>query len=241
VAGTSVDPDEVERDIRDHVDSALRTAEDPVSRASLDDVLARLGDPSQWVPDDELPAWRRVWRRVAYGPEEWRLPYLSFGLVVAALVTLPIGGALLLIPAWLVSRAALDLPAMRPETLGARKWLIYPPLVAAALIVAAFLIAGGAAPLLVWGIAEHGLVKELGFEARSGAELARLYAGFVLATLGAWWLIAAGLVAIFLRQVRWLCRPFGERLRRVPALMFAAIAAAMGIAGAVVMRAAILQ
>lgn len=240
VAGTSVDPDEVERDIRDHVDSALRTAEDPASRASLDEVLARLGDPSQWVPDDELPVWRRVWRRVAYGPEEWRLPYLSFALVVAALVTAPIGGVLLLIPAWLVSRAALDLPAQRPETLAARKWLIYPPLVLGVFIVAALVLTGGAAPLLAWGIAEHGLVKDLGIEAQSGAELTRLYTGFVLAAFGAWWFVAGALMAVFVRQVRWLCRPFADRLRRAPLLVATAVAAALAIAGGVVMRGAIL-
>ncbi len=239
VAGTSVDPDEVERDIRDHVDSALRSAEDPASRASLDEVLARLGDPAQWVPDEELPAWRRIWRRVAYGPEEWRLPYLSFALILLGIVTLPIGGALLLIPAWLVSRAALDLPALRPDTIGARKWLVYPPLVVVALFLACGLLAAGAAPLLAWGIGERGLIEALDMTTVHSRELIPLYTGFVLASIGAWWLLLAALVALFIRPVRWLFRPFADRLRRTHAIVLAAVGLVIGIAGGVALRASI--
>ncbi|MFN2442914.1 MAG: hypothetical protein ABR517_09535 [Thermoanaerobaculia bacterium] len=237
VAGTSVDPSEVERDIRDHIDSALRNADAPVSRATLDEVLARLGDPTQWVPDEELPAWRRVWRRVAFGPEEWRLPYLSFALTVFGLILVPVGvGVLLILAAWFVSRAALDLPTLRADTDDARKWLLYPPLVFVAVFSVILMFGGLAVPLMAWGVGGGGVEKIFGAEVLSRTESFRLHAGWVLASFGAWWLVLSGLVALLIRPLRRFFHPFATWLRRSHALALAAIALLIGALGAFLLR-----
>ena len=50
------DADEVERDVREHVTSALESQDSPVSSATLREVLSRLGDPWQWVSPEDLPS-----------------------------------------------------------------------------------------------------------------------------------------------------------------------------------------
>ena len=82
--GTSVDADEVERDVREHIEEALNGRSDPVPAADLSGVLERLGSPDQWVPDEGIPLWRRTIRRISAGPEDWRLAYASLGLAAVA-------------------------------------------------------------------------------------------------------------------------------------------------------------
>lgn len=237
VAGTSVDPNEVERDIRDHIDSALRNADAPVSRATLDEVLARLGDPTQWVPDEELPAWRRVWRRVAFGPEEWRLPYLSFALTVFGLILVPVGvGVLLILAAWFVSRAALDLPSLRVDTDDARRWLLYPPLVFVGVFAVVLMFGGPAVGLSSWGLAGGGLETAFGADVLSRAESFRLQAGWVLASFGGWWLVLSGFVALLIHPLQRFFYPFATWLRTSHALALAAIAVLIGALAAFLLR-----
>ena len=57
-----------------------------------------------------------------FGPDEYRLSYLAFGLFTIGVIVWP-----LLIPAYFLGRAALSLSAGRE--LGGRKWLVYPPIV----------------------------------------------------------------------------------------------------------------
>jgi hypothetical protein len=56
----TVDADEVERNIIEHIDSELEGATAAVSFEQLDAVLKRLGSPRQWIPEEELPWWRRI-------------------------------------------------------------------------------------------------------------------------------------------------------------------------------------
>lgn len=77
----AVEADEVEQNVREHVEIALAGAPSPVGAASLADVLEQLGPPEQWLSDEERPAWRRAMDRLIQGSEDWRLPYLSIGLV----------------------------------------------------------------------------------------------------------------------------------------------------------------
>jgi hypothetical protein len=104
--GTGVPADDVEADVRDHIASALESEAPPVAASALERVLERLGPPAVWVPDGELPHWRRVVRRLAQGPEEWRLAYLCFALTVAGVLTAPFGGVVLLAAAYFLARAA---------------------------------------------------------------------------------------------------------------------------------------
>ena len=118
-ARAAVEAAEVEQNVLEHVELALARRRCPSGTDSLAAVLEQLGPPERWLPDEERPAWRRTMDRLMTGPEDWRLAYLSFGLTTLMIVTLPIGGILLLLPAFLLSRAWVALIEERGETLGA--------------------------------------------------------------------------------------------------------------------------
>ena len=146
-----VHPDEVEADIREHVGNELHAAPRPVPLPALDAVLARLGPPAQWgaAPDPTLfgrarhliraslrdarviAAERAMRVRFAlwHGPEDWRLPYLSFGVFALGALTVFVFPLALLV-SYVLSRAGLAVAREKGITLGAgRKWLLYPPVV----------------------------------------------------------------------------------------------------------------
>ena len=50
----SVDADDVERDVQEHIAVEFEDKEEPVTLSELETVLERLGSPSQWIPEDEL-------------------------------------------------------------------------------------------------------------------------------------------------------------------------------------------
>ncbi|MHC4860853.1 MAG: HAAS signaling domain-containing protein, partial [Planctomycetota bacterium] len=56
----SVDAEEVKRDVREHIEAEIGDREEPVAASELQRILDRLGDPEQWVGEDEIPLWRRV-------------------------------------------------------------------------------------------------------------------------------------------------------------------------------------
>jgi hypothetical protein len=137
-----VSPDDVEADVREHVNSEFATLNRPVTLGELEAVLERLGPPTQWGntaaarPADPafslgelfgairrglLGVARGLWR----GPEDWRLPYLTFVLTLLAPLTL----GLSLFAAYFLGRAALELAKEKGQPLGARRWLVYPALV----------------------------------------------------------------------------------------------------------------
>src|ERR1700736_1903704 len=86
----SVNADDVERDIREHIESELTMEGDAVSVRELEAVLKRLGSPNQWVPQEEFPWWRRFVTRWRTGPEDWRLAYLAFALLVIGVLLWPL-------------------------------------------------------------------------------------------------------------------------------------------------------
>ena len=155
----SVDPADVERDVRDHIDAALVGHAAPVDAWRLDDVLGKLGSPAQWLPEGEcrprlpLPSqWLsglrqailQVGGRLAGGPESYRLAYLSFLLFVAgwSVGFLTKTGGLLLITtfvSFIFSRAAFSL--FTPQGLtGGQKWLLYPSLAVVYLPIALLIV-----------------------------------------------------------------------------------------------------
>lgn len=148
-AHPDVSPDDVEADVREHVATEFAGLARPVTLSELETVLARLGPPTQWANAGAASQagrraepfdWRGfvggVRRRVLgvpatlwKGPEDWRLAYLTFGLT---LLTVPTAG-LSLIVAYFLGRAAVELAKEKGEPLGARRWLVYPVLVAVSL------------------------------------------------------------------------------------------------------------
>lgn len=145
-AHPDVSPDEVAADIREHIDTEFTGLNRPVTPDELESVLARLGPPSQWAsagaqsngaPSIDWKGFLQVARLRALGvfqslwkgPEDWRLPYLAFGLTLLA----PLTFGITLIAAYFLARATVELAAEKGQPLGARRWLVYPAILAVSL------------------------------------------------------------------------------------------------------------
>jgi len=147
----SIDPAEVDRDVREHIERELQKAPGPVSFREVDVVLNRLGSPTQWVPEEALSWWRKLVVRLRKGPADWRLAYAAFGALVLAFVllaTLVLAPAafVLILAAFCLSRAAVSL-ADDPDKLGGKKWLVYPSLIIVCVALFLTLILGPGAGL----------------------------------------------------------------------------------------------
>lgn len=230
--GTSVDADEVERDVREHIEVALGGRAEPVSADGLSSVMERLGSPDSWVPDEEIPAWRRAMKRISSGPEDWRLAYLCFAFLVAGLATAPLGGILLWIPAYLLGRAAHEYAAVKGEALGPRRWLTDLPLLAVALGLLGCLLAGPLWIPVAIAVQAYDIARLLGRDLTGFQEIVATIALFA-ATIGLWWMILAPLAALGQRTVAWLFLPFANGFRRRHAWW-------LGLAGLVVVAVSVL-
>lgn len=229
----AVEPDEVEQNVIEHVEVALAGVPSPVGPDRLGTVLEQLGPPERWLPEDERPFWRKAMDRVMTGPEDWRLAYASLGLTLLMVITLPIGGALLLLPAFLLSRAYVALMEDRGEPLGARKWLVLPPIVLALLLVCGVALL---APAAAFGaiLSEIGL-RELGFDWGSRWERGRLFLGAMALGTGGWWIVLSGVFAMLLRPFRALFAPMTSGLRRGHALVLTIAGVVIAALGAVLL------
>jgi hypothetical protein len=212
----SVDADEVEQNITEHIENELEGAAEPVSHDALDAVLKKLGRPQQWVPEEELPWWWRIIFRLRSGPEDWRLAYISFGLLILGFLILP--SFVILIPAsFIVSRAALSVAENR-KIPGPQKWLIYPPLI----IVYIFVLSA----LLTWPLAILIPLAEE-FERSIRASYVRfvddldywiMATSFIIVGLGLWWILLGSLLLKWWGLLQMLFKPFTGRFNRKWAL-----------------------
>ena len=226
------DPQEIERDVREHVATALESHDEPVTSQTLREVLSRLGDPWQWVAPEDLPLWRRIGMRFALGPEDWRLAYACFALTLLGMLLMPVGiGVVILMGAYFIARATYALILDRDGALGPRAWLICPPLVFWGIAVAGTLLIGPVAPIAAWGIGEHGF----------GRHAVPFNIGAVLAMGGAWWLMLSAFAAVFPGAVRALLLPMANRFRRVHAVWLAAIAIVLLAIGVPLLMGYVLQ
>ena len=211
-ASTTADPDEVQADVLEHIEQALSEAEQPVSVEVLSCVLEQLGKPEQWLQEDELSWWRKMIIHLRTGPEDWRLAYLSLGvLIVGTLLACPFG----LIASFLLSRAAISLVG-EPDP-PAKKWLIYP-----SLIITYFLIGLFGLFVLLWpAYALGGLIGELNHTCGSplykepffdndglGTILAVLTSAAV--GLSIWWSVLWIPGGAYPNVIRVIFRPFAE-------------------------------
>ena len=227
---TGVDADEVESDIRAHIETELEGTDEPVSLKNLEAVLDRLGSPRQWVPEEEIPWWRKTILRLRTGPEDWRLAYISFGLLIAGFILVP--SFIVLIPAsFIVARAALSETEDAGE-LKTQKWLIYPSLI----IVYVSVLLG----LLLWPLGllfplaeelEHTIresnvrIRDLGYD----LPYWRMATSFIIAGLGLWWIILGGLLLKWRRFLQMLFKPFTGWFSRKWALILLLIGLALMI------------
>ena len=226
----SVVAEDVEQSVREHIEIALAHAQTPVGATEVIGILDRLRPPERWLAEEEQPLWRRALNHVRSGPEDWRLAYLSFGLVLASVVLLPMFGFFLLIPAMFVGRASLELARDRGEPVGARRWLVYPSIALVLAIVTGLLIIGP--PMLAMAFALGREVEPLfDIPATRAGEL-RFLAGLGGVIFGSWWLIAAAFCAAFLRPIRFVFAPLLDGLRPKHFAVLAAIGALVATAGA---------
>jgi hypothetical protein len=224
--GTSIDSNDMERDIRDHIESALADLE-VVDTDDLDPVLARLGAPDAWISECELPAWRRVLRRLQHGPEEWRLPYLAFGATLLGIMLMPVGiGLVLILGAFLLARAAVE--EIGADRLGSRRWLVYSPIALVMAFFAVLAIVGPVPPIIAFLYDEPAAVHRF-----INSDSPRILAGLVAAAFGAWWIVLSIVLAIVYRPVRFVFSPLTLRWRRAHAAIVAACGVVVSAIGAV--------
>ena len=209
---SSVDADEVERDVLGHIEAELAGRPEPVDAGQLLDVLDRLGAPDEWLPTDTHEA-----SRPSSAPhsrrEDWRLAYLTLAIFLAGpalflpmlLWPLP---PLLFVLSFLCARVTLARSAERDEQLGARRWLVYPPLV---VWYGVFLIAlvGGPVLLTIVFVSDDPMLpsrlsRRFGEPAWIGALCS------IGALLGMWWMLLGLLLRKLPRGVHAAFRPFAD-------------------------------
>ena len=162
-----VSPDEIEADIREHVENELHTAASPWEwhawrRCSTS--WARPPSGARWkVRRSSSRIKQRPSARAALphrtrgrlrGPEDWRLAYLSFGVFAVGALTIVVF-PLALVVSYILARAGIAAAREKGVELGtARKWLLYPPVV----LVSFALLVGVMAMPIAAGVATGGEV-----------------------------------------------------------------------------------
>jgi len=210
-AAPKLDADEIERDIRAHIDSELADRDHEVTAEELENVLRRLGSPTQWVDEDEVPQWRRALATL-HGGHDWRLSYLCLGATGLGFLLLFAGTPIALAffaGGFVLARAALSLAEERDEPLGSRRWLVLP---AIAVVVVPALVALFLGPIIGLGQAGYeegwfvGTVIGEPF-AVSAAHEALVRTALILLGLGTWWLLLAAFWGLLQRAVASFARP----------------------------------
>jgi hypothetical protein len=230
----SVDAADVERDVLSHIDAELEGQPQPVAASALAAVLDRLGPPNTWLPADEMPHWKRVLDRLRDGPEDWRLAYLSLACFAIGVVWfprfpgLPLLKPVLLAASFLLARAALALLDEHDEPVGARRWLLYPPLVA--------WYAAGVAALLAWPVplALNLVDRDL---RDLGAPMGPLSLSIAAIATGIWWSVLGLALARQHQLVATVLWPFTDGFERRRALWLSLTGVIVAAAGTAVLLA----
>ncbi|HEX9986194.1 MAG TPA: hypothetical protein VGF69_23240 [Thermoanaerobaculia bacterium] len=234
--------DDVEQSVREHIEVALAGAPAPVGGEQLAEVLDRLGAPDGWVPADDRSlvqrALRQVKDRLRFGPEEWRLAYVTFGLFLLALILMPVGiGFFLMIASFVASRAYVDFMEAKQEAAGARRWLVYPPIGFFLAAATALFVVGPAGPALAWGIGDEGFLRLLEqSQIRAPYQEAQFVAGAAVTVLGAWWVLASLAGMAFLPVIRFIFKPLLARVRRTHFLGLTIVGVLALVLGFVLLR-----
>lgn len=247
----SVDADEIEQNVTEHIETELESVPKPVSRDDLVAVLEKLGSPQQWIPAEELPWWRLVIFRLRTGPEDWRLAYMSFGFLVAGMTLGCIHGILyrgyysltlrgiveeflermiidrdvflilalvLIFSGFLCARALITL-CFDPKEYRAKRWLLYPPLGTAYLVMVLILIS--LTGLLLGELL--GVVFEWRYP--------DYWRGLLIVSTGLWLFVLGSLSLRWPNLVSTIFRPFADKLKRKWSGLLLVIAISLIIAG----------
>jgi hypothetical protein len=156
----SLDPADIEQDVLDHIDHELRenAVPTPVESPEIEAVLERLGSPRQWVPQGDVPVWRRLVLALRHGPDDWRLAYLALAAFMLTVLSIRMGRLPFLLTCgigFLLARAAVE-AATEKDGFGPQRWLVYPSLLLVYVPLAIFILFGPA--ILATNIAPfHGI------------------------------------------------------------------------------------
>jgi hypothetical protein len=218
---TSVDVDDVERDVQGHIDAALEGKPEPIDVGSLREILDRLGAPQTWAPTDDLPSWRRALARLWSGPEDWRLPYLSVLSLLAGvtLFLVPRGPrifwplpVILPIASFMLARASLSVLAAHDESIETRRWLVFPSLLMVYVPLTVALLAWPI-PLVLGASNDFFLVRD--WIGRVSSEPFEVNLALTAAfAAGVWWVLLGFLLVRFRRAAQAVFWPLAERLGR---------------------------
>jgi hypothetical protein len=231
----TIDPAEVEAEVRSHIDQELADAPAPVSSERLDAILARLGSPTQWVPIDELPWWRRALIRLRMGPQSDRWALAVFIMWALGLLLVPAYGIglLLIFASFLFARAVLAMSEEVGSQLMWRRWLVYPsllsfylPLMTWLLGFAAFL---GGVPVLI----AHEWQRNLTPEESHRLEHPTSILFGAAAGLGLWWIVIGIVLLLYPRLPQVLFRPFFARSPRKAGAVMLIVGAMTALAGVI--------
>jgi hypothetical protein len=220
----SVDSDEVEQNITEHIENELEGAAEPVSHDVLEAVLKKLGKPQQWVPEEELSWWRKIILRLRSGPEDWRLSYLSFTLIVAGLLlspNVPVG-IILILAGFIAARAVLSV-TVNDKELKAQRWLIFPSLILVYIPLLLFIMCWPLILINIWWFPKyHGLLMEIqAAETTHTITLAEANVG----AIGLWWTAFGATLLIQRTRIR-ACivfRPFLDKFNRKHAVLLVCV------------------
>ncbi len=246
VGHASLSPGEIEQDVRDHVAAALDGSSGPITAPQLAAVLERLGPPNQWVGDEPRSVWKyltdklkpvghRAVEQIKALPGEayqagrglvgrvrglspdWRLAYASIALFTLGIVAFP-----LMIASYFVARADLSLARERGESLGARRWLIYPPLVLVSVALGLVLMAWPILPAAAMSAeidskSLAGVSEMLNVKPRAVHAVTTIYLGVGFVSL--WWGIVALTTLRFPKLPGSLLPPIGSMVRRIDAMI----------------------
>jgi hypothetical protein len=217
----TLNPDDIAQDLRAHVHAELETAPEPVTVGAVDQVLASLGNPTQWSdavrpPKETTAGWFQ--RNVVDMLTEWQkrlagdagMPVLLLVLTLVAIPTFDHIGIFLLAFAYFVARAQVTY-APGPLT-GRRKWMVYLPLAIGCGVLA-------------------GIV--LGFPLILQGDGIRPFEG--MWALGCWWVLVGIVAAREPKAVRAALKPFADTFDSSHARLISLIGAALLIASSVIL------
>jgi hypothetical protein len=230
-----------------------RADRDPA--AAVADVLERLGPPAEWVADSHRSIWKYLGDKLkpvghraveqirtlpgdAYQAgrglaarfrglsHDWRLAYIAFALFALGMIAFPLFPAFLL-ASYFAARADVSLARERGEDLGARRWLVYPPMVVVSIVLFVALAFWPLIPAAHAGDVPRSLRPELaeaiGVSVRSVEPVVAIYT--MIGAMSVWWIILSLTVLRFPKLPGTLFPPFGARIRRSDALIVLLLAA----------------
>lgn len=212
----SLDRDEVEQNIAEHIERELEGAPEPVSSSTLDGVLTRLGSPRQWVPPEAMHWWGKLILRLRTDSEDWRLAYVSFAFLLVGFILMFLVSPLQVVffaASFITARAALA--AGGDEDLGAQKWLLYPALLIVSAVIALALLAG---PALLAGIIGAELSELHWIRRDSNMGTAALAFSSAALVTSLWWMVLGLVFCKWPGLVRHPLRPFADGFNRRRAL-----------------------